>query len=71
VFVLRAGQPRVEAVRVGLTGGGYAEVIEGPAAGDTVLVLPSASLLAGQESQQERAERMGRALPGVQRQTAP
>lgn len=69
VFVLRAGQPRVLPIRTGLTSAGYAEVLAGPAANDTVLVLPSASLLAGQASQQERAERMGgSALPGVQRQ---
>jgi HlyD family secretion protein len=68
VFVMRDGQPSAVPIRTGLTDLDYSEVVSGLALGDTVLMLPSASLLA---SQAEFAQRMGRmtggGLPGVQR----
>jgi HlyD family secretion protein len=58
VFVLRNGQPFAVNVRTGLTDMDYSEVIEGLEATDSVLVLPSASLVASQEEWRERMERM-------------
>lgn len=70
VFVLRNGQPTPVNVRTGLTDLDYSEVMSGLAIGDSVLVLPSASLI---QSQQEFKQRIGNitggGLPGV-RQTA-
>ncbi|UCF21111.1 MAG: efflux RND transporter periplasmic adaptor subunit [Gemmatimonadota bacterium] len=67
VFALRGGVPEPVPVRTGLTDLDYSEVVSGLSVGDTVLVLPSASLLASQQEFQERvAERAG-GLPGVQR----
>ncbi len=70
VFVMRNGQPTAVPVRTGLTDLDYAEIVSGIDATDTVLVLPSASLIASQQEWQERIGRMaGRGLPGVQRQS--
>jgi HlyD family secretion protein len=70
-FVLRAGRPQAVPVGTGLVGSTYAEVVSGLVEQDTVLLLPSASLIASQQRLAERAERMGgAALPGVQRQSA-
>jgi HlyD family secretion protein len=67
VFVLRNGAVEPVPIRTGLTDLDYSEVLSGLTAGDTVLVLPSASLLASQREFQERvADRVG-GLPGVQR----
>jgi HlyD family secretion protein len=67
VFVLRDGAPAAVPVRTGLTDLDYSEVMSGLSAGDTVLVLPSAGLLASQREFQERmAGRVG-GLPGVTR----
>jgi HlyD family secretion protein len=57
VFVLRNGQPHAVNVRTGLTDMDYSEVVEGLQPTDSVLVLPSASLV---QSQQEMRERMAR-----------
>lgn len=68
VFVLRNGQPTVVPIRTGLTDLDYSEVVHGLTPQDTVLILPSASLIANQREWQERIERIsGRGLPGVQR----
>lgn len=68
VFVMRDNQPQPVPVRTGLTDLDYAEVVTGLQEGDSVLILPSASLLASQQQFQERMERMrSRSLPGVQR----
>jgi hypothetical protein len=67
VFVLRAGAPTPVLIRTGLTDLDYSEVVSGLAAGDTVLVLPSASLLASQEEFQRRISERAGGLPGVQR----
>ena len=68
VFVLKNGQPTPVNVRTGLTDLDYSEVRDGLAAGDTVLILPSASLVAAQEESRERLSRMNQGLPGVQQQ---
>ena len=70
VFVLRQGTPWAVPIRTGLNNLNYAEVTGGLSEGDTVLLLPSASLVAAQQGAEERAQRMGgAALPGVQRQS--
>jgi len=67
VFVKRNGAAEPVPIRTGLTDLDYSEVLSGLTDGDTVLVLPSASLLASQREFQERvADRVG-GLPGVQR----
>jgi HlyD family secretion protein len=73
VFVKRSGPPEPRWIRTGLTDLDYTEVLDGVTAGDSVLVLPSASLV---ESQQEMRDRMNRVtggggLPGMRQQTAP
>jgi len=73
VFVKRNGPPEPRWIRTGLTDLDYTEVLDGVEPGDSVLVLPSASLV---ESQQEMRERMNRVtggggLPGMRQQTAP
>jgi HlyD family secretion protein len=67
VFVLRNGQPAPLRVRTGLTDMDYSEVISGLTESDTVLLLPSASLV---QSQAEMRDRMSRfsAVPGMQQQ---
>jgi HlyD family secretion protein len=67
VFVKRGVVIKPVPVHTGLTDLDYSEVVSGLAEGDTVLVLPSASLLASQREFQERiANRVG-GIPGVQR----
>ncbi|HQR17805.1 MAG TPA: efflux RND transporter periplasmic adaptor subunit [Gemmatimonadales bacterium] len=72
VFVLRNGVPTPVNVRTGLTDLDYSEVASGLAIGDSVLVLPSASLI---QSQQEFKQRIGNitggGLPGVRQTTTP
>lgn len=70
VFALRGGTPVPVPVRTGLTDLDYSEVISGLTEQDTVLILPSASLIRAQQQEQERQQFMrNNALPGVQRQT--
>ncbi len=66
VFALRDGRPTPVPIRTGLTDLDYSEVISGVTEADTVLILPSASLLASQREFQERISRRT-GLPGVQR----
>jgi hypothetical protein len=54
-------------IRTGLTDLDYSEVVSGLTAQDTVLVLPSASLIASQQEFQERVERRAGGIPGVSR----
>jgi HlyD family secretion protein len=72
VFVLRNGQPFAVNVRTGLTDMDYSEVVEGLSASDSVLVLPSASLVASQEEWRERMERVtgGGSMGGMRQPTA-
>jgi HlyD family secretion protein len=70
VFVLKDGQPTPVQIRTGLTDLDYTEVLSGLTEQDTVLVLPSASLLDAQRDMRERTQRMtGGGLPGLQQQT--
>jgi HlyD family secretion protein len=72
VFVMRNGEPTAVPIRTGLTDLDYSEVTRGLTAQDTVLIMPSASLV---QSQQEWANRMSRmgggAVPGMQRSSTP
>lgn len=67
VFLLKGGFATPVAVQTGLTDLDYSEVVSGVALGDTVLVLPSSSLLASQQQMQERLARMSGGLPGISR----
>ena len=72
VFVLRNGQPYAVNVRTGLTDMDYSEVVEGLQPTDSVLVLPSASLVRSQEEWRERMARVtGAGSMGGMRQTTP
>jgi HlyD family secretion protein len=70
VFALRGGRPTPLQIRTGLTDLDYAEVVSGLQAGDSVLVLPSASLVQSQQDMKERFNRMtgGGAVPGMRQQ---
>jgi HlyD family secretion protein len=72
VFVKRAGGANPVWIRTGLTDLDYSEVVEGLQLGDSVLVLPSASLVQSQQESQERINRMtgGGGVPGMQQQGA-
>jgi len=71
VFVTRNGKPTPVWIRTGLTDLDYSEVTEGLTASDSVLVLPSASLVQSQQDMRERFNRVtgGGAVPGMQQQT--
>jgi HlyD family secretion protein len=71
VFVERNGTPAPVWIRTGLTDLDYSEVIGGLEVGDSVYVLPSASLIASQEDMRQRMNRVtgGGAVPGMQQQT--
>ena len=73
VFVTRNGRPTPVWIRTGLTDLDYSEVLEGLTASDSVLVLPSASLVQSQQESRERMTRItgGGAVPGMQQQTPP
>ena len=72
VFVLRKGQPAPVQIRTGLTDLDYIEVVSGLTEQDTVLVLPSASLVNSQRDMQQRMRQFtGGGLPGVQQQQTP
>ncbi len=70
VFVKRPGGPTPVWVRTGLTDLDYSEVVSGLSESDSVLVLPSASLVQSQQEMQERANRAtgGGAVPGMRQQ---
>jgi hypothetical protein len=71
VFVKRNGKPTPVWIRTGLTDMDYSEVLEGLSPSDSVLVLPSASLVQSQQDSRERVNRItgGGAVPGMQQQT--
>lgn len=58
VFVKRPGGPTPVHVRTGLTDLDYSEVVSGLTAGDSIVVLPSASLLRSQEEFRSRVGQM-------------
>ena len=69
VFTLKNGKPTPVQIRTGLTDLDYIEVVSGLTEQDTVLVLPSASLLNAQRDMQQRMRSVtGGGLPGVQQQ---
>jgi len=70
VFTLKDGKPTPVQIRTGLTDLDYIEVLNGLTEQDTVLVLPSASLLSSQRDMQQRMRNMtgGGGLPGLQQQ---
>lgn len=69
VFALKNGKPTPVQIRTGLTDLDYIEVVNGLSEGDTVLVLPSASLLNSQRDMQQRMKSItGGGLPGLQQQ---
>ena len=67
VFVMRDGQAVPLMVRTGLTDLDYSEVVSGLTARDSVLVLPSASMVQQQEEFRSRITNMtgGGAVPGM------
>jgi HlyD family secretion protein len=69
VFALKNGKPAPVQIRTGLTDLDYVEVVSGLTDKDTVLVLPSASLVNSQRDMQQRMRQFtGGGLPGVQQQ---
>lgn len=68
VFVLRNGQPTPVRVGTGFTDMDYSEVLSGLTEKDTVLLLPSASLVAAQDEMKNRMQRMGGGVPGMSAQ---
>ena len=72
VFVKRpGGGPEPVWIRTGLTDMDYSEVRDGLAPTDSVLILPSASLVRSQQEAQERINRItgGGGLPGMRQQS--
>lgn len=69
VFVKRGAEPTPVPIRTGLTDLDYSEVVSGLQAGDSVLILPSASLVEAQQETKERITNMtgGGGVPGMQR----
>jgi HlyD family secretion protein len=67
VFAMRNGEPTPVPIRTGLTDLDYSEVVRGLVAADTVLIMPSASLIAQQQEFQERVQQRAGGLPGVSR----
>jgi HlyD family secretion protein len=72
VFVVRGGQPVATRIRTGLTDLDYSEVTSGLTERDSVLILPSASLIQSQQEFKQRVRRMtGGGIPGMQSQSQP
>ncbi len=73
VFLKRPEGPKPVWIRTGLTDLDYSEVVDGLAPSDSVLILPSASLVQSQQETRERINRItgGGGLPGMQQQAAP
>jgi HlyD family secretion protein len=70
VFVKTPEGPRATRIKTGLTDLDYSEVVSGLSEGDSVLVLPSASLIASQQEFKERVQRVtgGGGVPGMSNQ---
>ncbi|MBP9898819.1 MAG: efflux RND transporter periplasmic adaptor subunit [Gemmatimonadales bacterium] len=71
VFVQREGKPTPVYIKTGLTDLDYSEVKSGLKEGDMVLMLPSASLIQGQQNLQNRMKSMSGGLPGQSNTAAP
>lgn len=67
VFVQRAGKPFAVNVSTGLTDLDYSEVVSGLSLQDSVLILPSTSLIDSQKEFNERMQRVtgGGGIPGL------
>ena len=65
VFVLEQGRPTPRRIRTGYTDMDYSEVVSGLTEQDTVLLLPSASLINQQNAMRNRMSQMGGAVPGM------
>ena len=72
VFAKRNGVPTPVWIRTGLTDLDYSEVLSGLSLGDSVYVLPSASLVQSQQDMQRRTNQItgGGAVPGMRQQTS-
>lgn len=72
VFVRRQGKPVAVNVTTGLTDLDYSEVVSGLSESDSVLVLPSASLVQSQKEMTQRFQRVtgGGGIPGMRSQTS-
>jgi hypothetical protein len=70
VFVASPDGPKAVPVKTGLTDLDHAEVISGLSEGDSVLILPSASLVQAQAEFKNRIRSMtgGGGVPGMQQQ---
>jgi HlyD family secretion protein len=69
VFTTRNGKVTPVNIRTGLTDLDYSEVVGGLTEGDSVLVLPSASLVQSQQEFKDRVTRVtGSGIPGMQSQ---
>ncbi len=69
VFALRGGKPVPVPIKTGLTDQDYIEVKSGLTEKDTVLVLPSASLVQSQQQFKQRFQNVtGGGLPGLRQQ---
>jgi len=70
VFVKRNGKPTPVWIRTGLTDMDYSEVLDGLSESDSVLVLPSQSLVQSQQDMRERFNRVtgGGGVPGMRQQ---
>jgi hypothetical protein len=71
VFAKRNGRPTPVWIRTGLTDLDYSEVLQGLQVGDSVYVLPSASLIESQQDLQQRINRVtgGGGVPGMRQET--
>jgi HlyD family secretion protein len=71
VFIQRNGTPTPVWIRTGLTDLDYSEVLQGLKEGDSVYVLPSASLVQSQQDMRQRMNQItgGGAVPGMRQQT--
>jgi len=71
VFAIRSGQPVPVSIRTGLTDQDYVEVQSGLTDGDTVLILPSASLVQAQDQMRQRFQNVtGGGLPGLRQSSS-
>jgi HlyD family secretion protein len=72
VFLATPEGPRATRVRTGLTDLDYSEVLSGLKAGDSVLVLPSTSLITSQQEFKDRIQSItGGGMPGMRQSTTP
>ncbi|UCG86972.1 MAG: efflux RND transporter periplasmic adaptor subunit [Gemmatimonadota bacterium] len=68
VFALQGGIPQPVPVTTGITDLDYSEIVSGLTQSDTVLILPSTSLIESQQEMQERMSRFrGGGIPGISR----